>query len=125
MKIEKSLNRFYVNDIDGAIKFYEKMFDEKCSMKFDYVEKNLKLATIGNVLIIGGCDEALEEFRTTKATFLVDSIAEFRTFLLNNGAEIIRDLKEVPSGKNMTVKHFDGTIVEYVEHKPNLNMIQF
>jgi hypothetical protein len=26
----------------------------------------------------------------------------------------IRDLKEVPTGINMTVKHLDGTVVEYV-----------
>lgn len=119
MKIKKVLSRFYVHDIDKAIEFYEKIFDEKCSMKFDYPEMNLKLASVGNVLIIAGCDEALKKFKDTNATFLVDYIDELRTFLLNNGAEIIRDLKEVPSGKNMTVKHLDGTIVEYVEHKAN------
>ncbi|PJI06829.1 MULTISPECIES: VOC family protein [Clostridium] len=116
MRIKKVLSRFYVYDIDKAVEFYEKIFDEKCSMKFDYPEMNLKLASVGNVLIISGCDEALKQFKDTKATFLVDSVAQFRTFLLNNGAEIIRDLKEVPSGRNMTVKHLDGTIVEYVEH---------
>lgn len=119
MKIKKVLSRFYVNDIDKAIEFYEKIFNEKCSMKFDYPEMNLKLASVGSVLIIAGSDEALKKFKDTNATFLVDSVAEFRTFLLNNGAEIIRDLKEVPSGRNMTVKHLDGTIVEYVEHKAN------
>lgn len=125
MKIKRVLSRFYVHDIDKAIEFYEKIFDEKCSMKFDYTEMNLKLASVGNVLIISGPDEALKQFRDTNATFLVDSVDQFRTFLLNNGAEIIRDLKEVPSGRNMTVKHLDGTIVEYVEHKANLSMIQF
>jgi hypothetical protein len=38
-------------------------------------------------------------------------------FLLNNGAVVIRDLKEVPTGRSMTLKHLDGTIVEYVEFK--------
>lgn len=74
---------------------------------------------MGNILIVSGSDEALKSFKDTKATFLVDSITEFKEFLLNNGATIIRDLKEVPTGMNMTVKHFDGTIVEYVEHKVN------
>lgn len=116
MKIKKVFSRFYVYNFDKAIEFYEKIFYEKCSMKFDYTEMNLKLASVGSVLIIAGFDEDLKQFKSTKATFLVDSVAEFRNFLLNNGAEIIRDLKEVPSGKNMTVKHLDGTIVEYVEH---------
>lgn len=61
--------------------------------------------------------ERLKLFKNTQATFLVDSIIEFKDFLLDNGVTIIRDLKEVPTGMNMTVKHFDGTIVEYVEHK--------
>ena len=31
-------------------------------------------------------------------------------------AAVIRDLKEVSTGMNMTVKQADGTVVEYVEH---------
>lgn len=117
MKIEESLNRFYVHDMEGAIIFYEKIFNEKCKNRFKYPEANLELAHLGNILILSGSDEALKPFRDTQATFLVDSIIEFRDYLLNNGATIIRDLKEVPTGMNMTVKHFDGTIIEYVEHK--------
>jgi predicted enzyme related to lactoylglutathione lyase len=117
MKIKESLNRFYVHDMEEAIKFYEKMFNEKCKNRFKYSQVNLELAHLGNILILSGSDEALKSFRDTQATFVVDSIIEFRDHLLNNGATIIRDLKEVPSGMNMTVKHSDGTIVEYVEHK--------
>jgi len=117
MKIKEVLNRFYVHDIEEAITFYEKILNEKCNKKFKYSQANLELANIGNILIISGSDEALKPFKDTQATFLVDSIIEFREFLLNNGATVIRDLKEVPSGMNMTVKHFDGTIIEYVEHK--------
>lgn len=117
MKLKESLNRIYVDDMDEAIKFYEKIFNQKCMRRFKYPEVNLELANIGNILILSGTEEALKPFRSTQATFLVDSITEFREFLLNNRAVIIRDIKEVPSGWNMTVKHFDGTIVEYVEHK--------
>lgn len=121
MKIKQTLNRFYVHDIEKAIEFYEGIFNEKCKIRFNYSQANLELAQIGNLLILGGTEEALYPFKDTQATFLVDSILEFKEYLLNNGATIIRDLKEVPSGMNMTVKHFDGTIVEYVEHKKALN----
>ena len=117
MKIIQSLNRFYVNDIDKAIKFYEKVLNEKCSSRFKYSEANLELARIGNILIISGSNEALKPFKNTQATFLVDSIIDYKDFLLNDGAEVIVDIKDVPTGMNMTVKHLDGTIVEYVEHK--------
>jgi predicted enzyme related to lactoylglutathione lyase len=123
MEIKKVLNRFYVNDIEKAIKFYEKILNKKCSNIFKYSDASLELATVGNILIISGSDEALKPFKDTQATFLVDSIIEFKEFLLKNKAVIIRDLKEVPTGMNMTVRHVDGTIVEYVEHKANIKWL--
>ena len=117
MKVKQILNRFYVQDINQAIEFYEKVLNVKCGMRVNYTQVNLELAQVGNILILCGTDEALKPFMETKATFLVDSIMEYKDFLLKNGATIIRDLKEVPTGINMTVKHLDGTIVEYVEHR--------
>lgn len=117
MRVKQILNRFYVNDIEQSIEFYEKVLNEKCNLRFKYLQANLELAQVGNILIISGTDEALKPIKDTQATFLVDSIVEFKDFLLNSGATIIRDLKEVPTGMNMTVRHLDGTIVEYVEHK--------
>ncbi len=117
MEVKKVLSRIYVHEIVSAVDFYEKLFNTKCTWKLDYREVNLVLAQVGDLLILSGTDEALKPFKDTKATFLVDSIAEFREFLLINGATIIRDLKAVPTGMNMTVKHLDGTIVEYVEYR--------
>lgn len=116
MKIKQTLNRFYVADIEAAIDFYEKILNQECKLRFKYPHEDLELAQIGNILILAGSNEVLKPFRDTKATFLVDSIIDFKNFLLNNGATVIRDLKTVPTGMNMTVKHLDGTIVEYVEH---------
>jgi predicted enzyme related to lactoylglutathione lyase len=121
VEINKILTRLYVNDINTAIEFYKKLLNKDCDLKFKYTEMNLELAQIGNILILSGTDEALIPFKDTKATFLVDSVIEFREFLLKNGAVIVRDLKEVPTGMNFTVKHLDGTIIEYVEHK-NINL---
>ena len=117
MRVEKILTRFYVHDINKTVEFYEKLLNQNCDLKFKYSEMNLELAQIGNILIVSGTDEALKPFKDTKTTFLVDSVIEFKEFLLKNGALVIRDLKKVPTGMNMTVKHLDGTIVEYVEHK--------
>jgi len=115
LKVKKILSRFYVKDISQAIEFYEKLFEKKCTQRFRYEEVNLELATVGDVLIICGSDEALKPFRDTQATFLVDSIEQYKNILLKNNATIIRDLKEVPTGINMTIRHSDGNIVEYVE----------
>lgn len=122
MKIKQTLTRFYVNDMDQAIRFYEKLLDEKCSSRFFYAQVGLELAVISNILLISGSESALKPYIGTQATFLVDSLVEFKEMLLNNGAKIIRDLQNVPTGINMTVKHLDGTIIEYVEHKANIQM---
>jgi predicted enzyme related to lactoylglutathione lyase len=117
MIIRQILTRIYVNEINPAIDFYEKLTEEKCVNRFVYKQVGLELARINNLLIIAGTDQALAPFRKTSATFLVDSIPDYRAFLLNNGAEILQDIQQVPTGWNMTVRHNDGTIIEYVEHR--------
>ncbi|HBE77590.1 MAG TPA: glyoxalase [Firmicutes bacterium] len=117
MRIKQVLNRFYVHNIDQSVGFYEKILNEKCNLRFKYPQANLEIAQVGNILIISGADENLQSLKDTQATFIVDFAAEFKDFLLNNGATVIKDLKKVPTGMNMTVKHLDGTIVEYVEQK--------
>ena len=117
MDIKKIFSRIYVNDIDSAILFYENLLNTKASLRFTYKEKHLELASVDSILIIAGNDKYLLPFRDTKLTILVDSVSDFKDELLKKGAIVIRDIKKVPTGKNLTVKHPDGTVVEYVEHK--------
>ena len=116
MKIIKKLVRIYVNDLDTAITFYSKLSNKTVDMRFKMPLNNLELASIDDLLLIGGKEEDLKPFKQTKVTFLVDSIEEFRDFLEVNGSTIIREPSQVPTGKNMTVKHPDGLVAEYVEH---------
>lgn len=115
MEIKNTLCRVYVNDIEKAVIFYENLLQMVCGIRFVYKKAALELAQIGNLLIIAGTDEALRPFRNTSMTLRVDSLAEYREFLLKNNARIIRDITPVPTGFNMTVQHEDSTIVEYVE----------
>ncbi|AKB31533.1 hypothetical protein MSSIH_0843 [Methanosarcina siciliae HI350] len=85
-------------------------------MCFEIPQIGLELAQIGNILRIAGSDETLKPFRSTRTTFLVDSLDEFRVLLEEKGAEIIRGPDKVPTGRNMTVEHPDGSVIEYVEH---------
>jgi predicted enzyme related to lactoylglutathione lyase len=116
MIVKQILTRIYVNDMNAAIDFYEGLTKQKCANRFDYKQAELEIARIDNLLIIAGTDKALEPFKKTSATFLVDSISEYKDFLIRNGAVIIRDVQKVPTGFNMTVQHKDGALIEYVEH---------
>lgn len=115
MKVKRILTRIYVNEINQAVDFYERLLNEKCSIRFEYREVGLDIAQINNILIIAGSEESLEPFKNTSATLSVDSIDEYKEFLLGNGASILKDKQQVPTGFNMTIKHKDGTIIEYVE----------
>ncbi len=119
MKIHKILMRIFVDsrELENSIHFYEKLFGEKCELKFKYPEKELELAMVGSILLISGSEERLKPFTETKITFLVDSIEEFLEFLTTHDSTILEYPKSVPTGKNMRVKHPDGLIAEYVEHK--------
>jgi pentatricopeptide repeat protein len=48
MKILSTLIRVYVekSELDQTIQFYESLYQQKCSLRFSYEEKNLELAMI-------------------------------------------------------------------------------
>lgn len=119
MHIYKVLTRIFVDStgLDNSIAFYENLFGEKCELRFKYSEKELELAMVGSILLISGSADRLKPFTDTAVTFLVDSIDEFLEFHTNHGSTILDYPKSVPTGKNMRVKHSDGLIAEYVEHK--------
>ena len=116
MKILQILSRLYVADLNPALDFYEELLETPVAMRFEIPQTGVELAQISTILLIAGSEEALKPFRNTQATFLVDSLDKFKTFLEENGAEIIRGPSKVPTGRNMTVRHSDGSVIEYVEH---------
>jgi hypothetical protein len=103
--------------MDSAIDFYERLSGQGCTMRVKYPEKELELASIGSFLLISGSAENLQPFKNTQVTLLVDSMDDFLEFSVNHGSTILEYPKSVPTGRNMRVRHPDGLIAEYVEHK--------
>jgi hypothetical protein len=119
MEILETFTRTYV-DLDNfnvTINFYETLFRKKCHFKFDYSERGLKLAAVGSVLIIAGDKENRKGFESTRMTCHVDNLEEVKKILVFSRVKILQDIKKVPTGINMRVRHPDGLVVEYVEHK--------
>jgi hypothetical protein len=117
MKINEVFTRIFLSpsELDKTIHFYEDLFGQKCDVRFNYPEKGLELASVASCLLIAGSDDHLGPFRETKVTYLVDSLDDFKEFLLGRGATLLEEPKSIPTGKNMRVKHPDGLVVEYVE----------
>jgi len=116
MRIIKKMVRIYVHDLDTAINYYQELTGGSVGRRFRLPQFRLELASIDDILLISGEEQDLAPFRQTAATFLVDSLDEFKAFLESSGAVVLRGPAQVPTGRNMTVQHPDGTIIEYVEH---------
>lgn len=118
MKIISLHSRIFTtpDKLEGTISFYETLAGVKCSSRFGYPEKELELAVVDKFLIISGAPENVEPFKHTQITLLVDSIEDYRNYILSNGGKITEEPKKVPTGYNMHAVHPDGLTVEYVEH---------
>ncbi|PUA37939.1 glyoxalase [Paenibacillus elgii] len=116
MQIHKILTPIYVNELEKTLLLYEELLQTKAGNKFHYLEKNLDIAVVGQLLLISGTDEALAAVRNIALSFLVDDVCAYKSWLLENGAVILQDITKVPTGYNMLVQQPDGTVIEYVEH---------
>ncbi len=116
--LQSSFNdhRIDVSELEPALAFYGSLTGLKTDLRFQYPDAELELASVGPFLILAGSEEALAPFRETLPTFRVDSVEAFREHLTKNGAPVIRDVKRVPTGSNMTVQHPDGSRFEYAQH---------
>lgn len=105
-------------ELESTITFYEQMIGQSCALRFTYAEMGLALASVANVLIIAGDDQSLAPFRATDYTVLVSNLEEYAERARRLGAAIVEAPKDVPTGRNMVIHDPDGSLVEYVEHRP-------
>ncbi|WP_321507145.1 VOC family protein [uncultured Methanoregula sp.] len=117
MKILKTLIRVYTGNLDETLRFYEDLTGTTVERRLPMPAIGLELAQVQDILILAGPDDALRPFRQTRATFLVDSLDEYHRFLTAHGATLLSPPQQVPTGMNMIVRHPDGAIIEYVEHR--------
>ncbi|MBZ4322518.1 hypothetical protein JNW98_24630 [Streptomyces sp. SCA2-4] len=113
MPVLTTLARVYVDDLDTALPTFVELTGEQPRLRFAY--RDLNLASIGGYLLLAGSEEALAPYRGTHATAIVDSLDEVLDITGRHGGEIVDGPNEVPTGRNMTVRHPGGATVEYVE----------
>lgn len=115
MNVQQILTRFYVSDMDWAISFYEKLLREHCAMRIKANGMELEIARVGSILLFKGQDEIIQAEKRVAATFIVDSLEQFKESLIGNGAEILEEPRIVPAGMSMRIKHPDQSEIEYVQ----------
>ncbi|MFF9198842.1 VOC family protein [Streptomyces sp. NPDC014779] len=113
MPVLATLARVYVDDLDAALPTFVALTGEQPRLRFDY--RDLELATIGDYLLLAGSEEALAPYRGTHATAIVESLDEVLERSERLGGEILDGPNEVPTGRNVTVRHPGGGTIEYVQ----------
>jgi predicted enzyme related to lactoylglutathione lyase len=123
----RALARVYVTpgELDRSIEFYEKVLGVDCDMYMSIPADpadptaGLTIAAVGSFLILEGSPAQLAPHWATTATLLVDNIEPYFERLTAHGAEIVHQPGERLGGAGFTVRHPDGSVIEYVHHRPS------
>lgn len=113
MTVLATLARVYVDDLDVALPTFVELTGEQPRLRFAY--RGLNLATVGGYLLLAGTKEALAPYRGTHATAIVESIDQILSITEQHGGEVLDGPNEVPTGRNLTVRHPGGATIEYVQ----------
>lgn len=105
--------------IAEAISYYEELQSTQRDAFFPFPEARLYLAMVGSFLLIEGSEESLAPFRETIGTLLVDDVQPYYDRFVAEGVEIVWPIRDVPTGRGFNVRHRDGTVIEYVHHRPD------
>ncbi|MEU3505256.1 hypothetical protein ABZ726_32625 [Streptomyces hundungensis] len=108
-----TLARVYVDDLDVALPTFVELTGEQPRLRFTY--RGLNLASVGGYLLLAGSDDALAPYRGTHATAIVESLDQILSITEQHGGEILDGPNEVPTGRNLTVRHPGGATIEYVQ----------
>lgn len=106
-------------ELEARVAFYEQLQGVVADAGFPFPEAGLRLAMVGAFLLIEGAPDKLAPFTSTTGTLLVDDVQPYYERLVAAGAEIIFPLQVVPTGAAFNAVHPDGTVVEYVHHRPD------
>ncbi|WP_035794237.1 VOC family protein [Kitasatospora mediocidica] len=114
MKVLATLARLYVDDLDRALPALRDLTGQESRGRFAY--GGVEVARIGGFLLVAGTDEALARFRNVQSTVVVDDLDGVQALLDAHGGEVLAGLNQVPTGRNLVVRHPGGVVFEYVEH---------
>ncbi len=106
--------RVVVDDLDGAVSFYEALTGEEAE-PFRYGQ--VSLARIGGFLLLAGAPAALVALTWVNATILVDDVEEVAEVVRRFGGEIVSGPHDVTSGQNLVARHPDGSMFEYIDRR--------
>ena len=115
MKVLRTSVPIFTSDIEAAIERYEALTRETVRERFEVPEQGIEIAILGSLTIIAGPETNVGALRSLRATFIVDSLAEYAAHLRSTGATTLQRPSRTPAGTNMIVRDVEGVVFEFVE----------
>jgi len=115
MKVLGTSVPIFANDLESAIDRYEALTGETVTQRFELPERGIRIALLGSLTIIAGPATGLGVLKDVRATFVVDSLADYEAHLRATGATVVQGPSQTPAGTNLIVRDLDGVVLEFVE----------
>jgi predicted enzyme related to lactoylglutathione lyase len=117
MEIMGATLRICVDDLEASIPFYEEVVGAR-ALRFE--RGGVQVAALGSFLLMSGPEAELEILRKVTATIAVKDVEEAHRRLSGLGAQIIAGPVPTPVGRNMIVRHPDGSVFEYADRRTDV-----
>ena len=115
MKVLSTSVPIFTGDFEAAIERYEALTRQAVSQRFEVPERGIRIAILGSLTIIAGSESEPGALRNVRATFIVDSLAEYDAQLRSTGATTLQGPSPTPAGTNLIVRDVEGVVFEFVE----------
>ena len=110
MKVLSTSVPIFTRDIEAAIKRYESLTRETVRERFEVPEQGIEVAILGSLTLIAGSEREIGALRNVRATFIVDSLAEYDAHLRSTGATTLHGPSPTPAGTNLIVRDIEGGV---------------
>ena len=115
MKVLSTSVPIFTSDFEAAIDRYKALTREPLRQRFELPERGIRIAILGGLTIIAGSEGEIGALRDVRATFIVDSLAEYNAHLRSTGATTLQGPSRTPAGTNMIVRDVERVVFEFVE----------
>jgi predicted enzyme related to lactoylglutathione lyase len=115
MKVLGTSVPIFTSDFEAAIERYGTLTGEVVRQRFELPEGGLRIALLGSVTIIAGSEQAGGALKDVRATFIVDSLADYEAHLRSTGATVLQGRSRTPAGTQLIIRDVEGLVFEFVE----------
>jgi hypothetical protein len=105
-----------------AVRFYQALTGTELDIDLDIPEAGLHVVGVASFLILELDPEKLDRIESAKQTHVTVLAPHLEVAVaasVRRGAEIIQERWQSPPGPGYRLRHPDGILVEYLEHRPS------